>query len=338
MLSVGRLSEIQNKKVLIVGDVGLDEYAFGAVKRISPEAPVPVLEVESEETRLGLATNVAQNIHELGSEVILVSVIGKDETANRLGKLIQEKGISTEHLVRDLTRPTTRKLRVMAGHHHLVRVDYEQRRPLDSDVLALLLKNVETTIKNVDAVIIQDYAKGVLNSKVLKEVISLAKAHRKLVVVDPHRSTPLSYYQGADLMTPNRDEALALASVKEDQVEFEESWVERLGEILMRGIGSERMVITRGKDGMSFFENDLHERVPTFAREVFDVTGAGDTAVAALTLGLVAGWSLKDACILSNYASGVVVAQPGCVPCGFGDLKELISLDSSENQVGVPND
>lgn len=318
----GSVARLKNKNILIVGDVGLDEYVIGSVKRISPEAPVPVVQVEEESSRLGLSANVAQNVSALGGNPYLLAVIGQDPGGEELKRLLLQENVKSDFLVIDKKRPTTRKLRVMAQHHHIVRVDYEKKQFISSEVQNALMSRAHDLISKCDAVIIQDYAKGVLGEAVIQDIIKLAKKNSKLVTVDPHSSTPLPYYRGADLMTPNLDEASALTGSTESI--HTEVVVEKMGAILMDKIATQRMVITRGKDGMSLFEGGSHSQIPTFARKVFDVTGAGDTVIATLTLALSAGLSLRESCLLGNFAAGVVVGKVGCVPCSSDELNSFI--------------
>jgi len=319
-----QIPKLAGKKILIVGDVGLDEYILGEVRRISPEAPVPVLEVEKEDLRLGLSANVAQNIRSLGGIPMLVSVVGKDSGAELLSKLFQQMDVSTNFLIVDPDRPTTRKVRVMAKHHHLVRVDYELRKYLSADTEKKFLNMIEQNAKEADAIIIQDYAKGVISDSLLKGVISIAKKLKKKIMVDPHRSNHGDFYHGVDLIKPNYDEAVALSGLNHDDLRDHPNKVIEIGEALLKKTGATELVITRGKDGMTIFSGGKIEQVPTYARQVFDVTGAGDTVIAALSLGIVSGLPLSEACMLANFAAGVVVGQVGCVPCTVTELKEYI--------------
>lgn len=327
---IHQIPKLAGKKIMIVGDLGVDEYVQGEVKRISPEAPVPVLDVQSEDQRLGLSANVAQNISALGGVPLLVSVVGKDSTAELLADLLKKHKISPEFLISDTTRPTTRKLRVMAAHHHIVRVDYEHRRFLESAVEDRLLKLVDDKMSEVDGVILQDYAKGVISERVAHEVIRLARAQKKHVVVDPYKSSPLSLYRGASLMTPNHDESVSLAGFVMDGLRSDKDYINKVGRRLMEGIASDQMVITLGKNGMRLFDRGGTFDLPTFARQVFDVTGAGDTVIAVLTLAWSAGLSLPVACQLANYAAGVVVGKVGCVPCTKEELESYIRENQAQ--------
>lgn len=317
-----KISSFSQKKILLIGDVGVDEYVMGAVKRISPEAPVPVLEVDGEDKRLGLAANVAQNVISLGGQVQLVSVIGQDDGAQVLKNLLQKSKVNAEHLVVDTSRPTTRKTRVMTGHHHLVRVDYEIKKNLKPEVEAQILKQVEALLPTVDAVVLEDYAKGIFSVSLVENIVSRARKAGKYLMVDPHQTKFAEFYKGVDLIKPNYNEALALTQIKEEDIENVSERVWKVGRTLQKMTGASDVVLTQGKDGMAIFSKDAEPvQVPTFAKKVFDVTGAGDTVIAALALGVISGLKLAEACVLANYAAGIVVGKVGCVPC---DVNELI--------------
>jgi rfaE bifunctional protein kinase chain/domain len=318
------IPKLAGRKILIVGDVGLDEYILGEVRRISPEAPVPVLDVESEDMRLGLAANVAQNIQSLGGVPWLVSVVGKDTGYDSLAQLFRTHHVSTEFLVVDETRPTTRKSRIMAKHHHLVRVDYETRKFISEATEKKMMAQIEKAIDSVEAVIIEDYAKGAVTQSLMKKVTDLARAKSKPVLVDPHRTNAATFYAGADLLKPNFDEALALSGLNYDEMRDHPNKVVEVGRALQKITGAKQVVMTRGKDGMTIFSGSEIAQVPTYARQVFDVTGAGDTVIAALSLAISAGLPLQQACQLANFAAGVVVGQVGCVPCTVQELRDYI--------------
>jgi rfaE bifunctional protein kinase chain/domain len=328
---LARLPELSGRPILIVGDVGLDYYTHGQVRRISPEAPVPILEVEREEHRLGLAANVAQNVASLGGQAVLLSVVGSDAAADSLRQLLRDAGVSPEHLTVDPSRPTTRKTRLMSGNHHLVRVDHEVRQMIQADVRKSILRQVAQHMPRVGAVVIQDYAKGVVSRELVQGVVDLARAADKRVLADPNPRTPLATYHGVDLMTPNHDESVALTGIDPDELrrnpDARQDFVELMGQRLMAGVGSSQMVITLGKDGMAIFEksNSQSVRIPTQARQVFDVTGAGDTVIAALALAWSSGLSLQESCAFGNVAAGIVVGKVGCVPCPLAELREALT-------------
>lgn len=318
------ISRFKNKKVLIIGDVGLDEYVMGEVRRISPEAPVPVLEVNEEDKRLGLAANVAQNVSSLGGIPLLVGVVGHDAGGTTLQEICQRSRVSWDHMVYSERRPTTRKTRIMTGPHHIVRVDYEMRNYLSAETEAKVLKRIQDLIASTDVVILQDYAKGVISENLVKETVKICKAHHKRLLVDPSRSNPAEFYAGVDLIKPNYVEAVAISGLKFDELRENPDKVLEVGRALQKKIGAKEVVLTRGKDGMTIFSGDVVNEVPTFARKVFDVTGAGDTVIAALSLGVAAGLPLVQSCTLANFAAGVVVGKVGCVPCEIPELQEYI--------------
>lgn len=317
---LNHVGDLKGKEVLIVGDVGLDEYVLGQVRRISPEAPVPVVEVDNEECRLGLSANVAQNVASLGGVPKMVAVVGRDATADQLRGLLAQSGASPDWLVVDDSRPTTRKLRVMVQNHHIVRVDYEHRQFLSDKVEAEVLSRVEAGIADAAAVVIQDYAKGVVSERLVQNIVGLSRKHGKRVMVDPHRTTPIQTYRGVDLFKPNYDESCALAGMPADDHRKDPTHLDRVGRKLMEMVGCSHLVITRGKEGMRLFEKDLVMELPTNAKEVYDVTGAGDTVIAALALAWGSGFGLDQACALANFAAGVVVGKVGCVPCSVEEL------------------
>lgn len=321
---ISSLPKLKGKKILIIGDVGVDEYVMGEVRRISPEAPVPVLEVESEDLRLGLAGNVAQNIVSLGGEALLLAVIGQDRGAEHLTELCRKVGVSTKDLVVDAQRPTTRKSRIMAKHHHVVRVDYENRKFIAPETEKKIIDRAQKLMADVDGVILQDYAKGVVTQTLVKSIVEIAHRAGKKVYVDPHRTNGGEFYSGADLIKPNFDEALALTGQTYDEFRDHPEKILALGKTLQKMTGVKEVVLTRGKEGMLLFSDSQLLQVPTYARKVFDVTGAGDTVIAALTLGLSSGLSLPEACMLANFAAGVVVGEVGCVPCHTQQLQDYI--------------
>jgi len=320
-----KISLFSSKKILVIGDVGVDEYVMGAVKRISPEAPVPVLEVTDEDKRIGLAANVAQNVVSLGGQVELVSVVGADTGADILRDLLKNSRVGSQSLVVDEKRPTTRKTRVMTGHHHLVRVDYEVRKNLSAETEIKILNRVQEILPTIDIVVLEDYAKGIFSITLVEKIVALAKKSGKYLMVDPHQTKFADFYKGVDLIKPNYNEALALTQIHEEDIENPTERVLAVGRALQKTTGAKDIVLTQGKDGMSIFSSDSAVvQVPTFAKKVFDVTGAGDTVIAALALGVSAGLSLAEACVMANYAAGIVVGKIGCVPCEMSELTAAV--------------
>ncbi len=321
-----RMESLPKVRLVVVGDIGLDEYVLGDVRRISPEAPVPVLEVQSQDSRLGLAANVAQNVASLGGEALLVAVVGADAAADMLRAKLKQSEVSPEHLIVDASRPTTRKLRVMSGPHHIVRVDYEHKQYLSAAVENQLVAKVIALLGRADGVVIEDYAKGVFSESSLQTIIKAAHAEKKKVFVDPHRSTPAKYYSGADVITPNREEAIALSGVDYDEIRASKDFILELGQALRERTNVVHPIITRGKDGMSLFLDGETVHMTTLARQVFDVTGAGDTVIAALAIAYLGGFTLPEACVFGNVAAGVVVGKVGCVPCTRAEMLDYIQV------------
>ncbi len=319
-----RLDSLSKTKLIVIGDIGLDEYVLGDVRRISPEAPVPVVEVQSQDSRLGLAANVAQNVASLGGIAHLVAVVGEDTAAEDLRRRLKSSSVSPDHLIVDKARPTTRKLRVMSGPHHIVRVDFERKQYLSAEVEKRVIQKVSDLLASADGVIIEDYAKGLLSETAMQQIIKESHARGKKVFVDPHRSTPAKFYAGSDVVTPNRDEAVELSGLDYDDMRMSPGFILEVGERLRQKMKVENVVITRGQEGMTLITPEDATHMTTFARQVFDVTGAGDTVIAALALAHVGGFTLPEACVFGNVAAGVVVGKVGCVPCTRADFLEYL--------------
>lgn len=315
------IESLKGQKVMIVGDLMLDHYLMGDVERISPEAPVPVVRVERESSLLGGAGNVARNIVSLGGKALLVSAVGTDEDGARLDRLCQDAKIKTK-LIRDPARPTTKKTRVIAANQQVVRVDQELSVPLqeaESDELFAYLQGV---IADYPVVILSDYGKGFICKDFMKRFMALVDECevRPLVLVDP-KTVNYDLYQCVDLLTPNTKEAGEGAGLP---VKSQDTVI-RAGRALFERLHCKNLLITMGGDGMALFEGeDSVSHIPTFARKVFDVTGAGDTVIATTALGLSAGLDLLTSCTLANYAAGVVVAQIGAATASPEDLVEAL--------------
>lgn len=319
-----RLDKLSGR-VLVIGDIGLDEYLFGKVSRLSREAPIPVFDIESQEQRLGLAANVANNIYTLGGEALILSVIGTDETGTQLREQLNKEQLSCEYLIDDESRLTTRKSRLIAGNHHVARMDRQRQQFLSPSMESRLLKAAHELIPSFDVVVVEDYAYGVLSETVIQSVIKLSHQANKQVLVDPAPTTPPQYYYEADTVTPNQDEAFRMASFEINGSREQTKDVLSVGSKLRETLNCSSLIMTRGGEGMSLFShNDEVFHLPTYAREVFDVTGAGDTVVAALALGVTMNLSHKENCVLANFAAGIVVGQMGCVPCHRKELKDYI--------------
>ncbi len=313
------LPKFAKAKVLVVGDLMLDEFVWGKVSRISPEAPVPVVWVQSESIMPGGASNVANNIRALGGQVTAVGVIGEDRWGAQLLTDLAARGIDTGGILKS-NRPTTVKTRVIAHHQQVVRVDRERREPLPSGVAERLIEAVEKRIPKVDAIIIEDYGKGVISRPLLEIVIPLARKHRKIITVDP-KQEHFDLYTRVTALTPNRTEA---GEAVGRELESDRD-VERAGREIMRRLQCDGLLITLGEDGMCLFEGSRRVAIPTEAQKVFDVAGAGDTVIAAFTLSLASGASMEQAARLANYAAGIVVGKVGGAVATPDELQERLT-------------
>ena len=298
-------------RVLVVGDVMLDRYWFGEVERISPEAPVPVVLVRDSEERLGGAANVARNVAALGVQTSLLSVVGDDEAGHRVGALLDESSIET-HLHTDASLATTVKLRVLGRQQQLVRVDFE-RQP-EAEVLAAKLGEYESLLPRHDLVILSDYGKGGLTH--ITRMIALARAAGRRVLVDP-KGDDYTRYAGASMITPNRAELREVVGRWKSEADLEAR-----AEKLRRDLGIDAVLLTRSEEGMTLFAQGSTWSIPAVAREVFDVSGAGDTVIAVLGAALGAGAELREAVTLANRAGSIVVGKLGTATVSYAELFE----------------
>ncbi len=308
------LSKFKQARILVVGDLMLDEFIWGTVSRISPEAPVPIVWVNRSSFMPGGACNVVNNIRALGGEVYACGVIGQDPAGAMLIDGLRERAVNTEGVLIDTSRPTIKKTRIIAHHQQVVRVDREGDGLVKSVLIEKIIHFIEKTIKDVDAVIIEDYGKGLIQPKLIRRVITLAKKYEKIIVVDP-KEEHFSYYKGVTLVTPNQHEAEVATSIK---IKDEDS-LKKAANKLIGKLKCKALLITLGEKGMVLFQASRASRqagrkftkIPTVAREVFDVSGAGDTVVASFTLAKASGGSMKEAACISNIAAGIVVGKLG---------------------------
>ena len=318
--------KFRNVSIAIVGDVMLDRYWWGTVERISPEAPVPVVRLESSSLVLGGAANVAANVAGLGAKATLMGCYGNDEEGDLLCQQLSVSAIRFDHLVKSDRRPTSVKTRIVAHNQHVVRVDRETIEPLDDLAESTLIEKVTAVIPYVDLVIISDYAKGTVTSRLLKTVFQSAKKAGKQVIVDP-KGKDFTKYKGAAMMTPNKREAVDACSLEIHQKDA----LEVAGRRLMAELGLEALVITEGDKGMTLFEkNRQPQNLKAEAREIYDVTGAGDTVIACLGVALAAGMSFIDSVQVANTAASLVVEQVGTTAISLDRL--LASLPHQEEQ------
>ncbi|MEK7773114.1 MAG: D-glycero-beta-D-manno-heptose-7-phosphate kinase [Deltaproteobacteria bacterium] len=306
-------------RILVVGDLIMDHFIWGRVRRISPEAPVPVVEVTSESLLLGGGANVVNNIHSLGGKSLVTGVIGGDDDGKRLIKALKDKGISADGIIADAKRPTTIKTRVIAHSQQVVRFDREKKDRIEPESFARVLSYIRKTVKSVDLVVISDYAKGLITDTLVEETRDICGSLGKPVAVDP-KVEHFDYYRGVTVVTPNNVEASQASGVDIT----DDASLHRAGEVLFNKLGCGALLITRGENGMSLFEADCETHIPTVAKEVFDVSGAGDTVIGTLALALASGADFKEAAVLANFAAGVVVGKVGTATLTPEELKNAV--------------
>lgn len=318
---------------MVIGDLILDEFVWGDVERISPEAPVPVVWAKKRTYMPGGAANVACNIRSMDGDVCLIGVVGKDKNSGLFLSELKKRKIPTQGVFMASERCTTVKSRIVAGHQQVVRVDWEHNEPLSDALNARIIKFIRDNINKFDAVIIEDYGKGVINMQLLKELIALTQAQKKIITVDP-KEEHFQYYRKVTSITPNRKElenAIKNLKIKDNTNTFKLDNY-RLGDLkdvdlaanhIMKYLNLDSILVTLGEQGMKLFEKGKSPvHIPTVAQEVFDVSGAGDTVIANFTLGLCCGATKLEAAHIANFAAGIVVGKVGTA---VTTRKELIS-------------
>lgn len=293
--------------ILVVGDVMLDRFIWGKVRRISPEAPVPVVEVESETQMLGGAANVVHNVVALGGKTRLCGLVGDDEAGELVAELLDGLEVGSDGLIRADDRCTTVKSRVVAHGQQVVRVDREGREPATPEQSAAMWDYIRPLCENgVNAIIVSDYAKGVITPELMSPLMRVAGQEGPIVAVDP-KVPNMDLFKGATVVTPNHLEAAAAAQIEPEGLDFHIA----AGEVLLDRLAVKMMLVTQGKAGMTLFQNKGHTHIPTTAKRVFDVTGAGDTVISTLAMGLAVGLEPLEAAFLANLAAGEVVGEVG---------------------------
>lgn len=326
------LDNCRGKRIAVVGDLMVDHYYWGNVSRISPEAPVPVVEVIEEQMRLGGAANVANNIQALGGEPMLVGLIGDDHAGQRFLGILKEQNLSSAGIVTDASRHTTIKTRVIAHAQHVVRIDNESRSECPPHLQHLIIDAVKYKIHDLDGIIIEDYNKGVVTREVIRDLTAVATKYDKIVTVDPKVNNFLEY-QNVTVFKPNRREAEeAIGGRLTSRAD-----IEKAGRFLLSQINAKNVLLTLGEDGMVLFEaNGAVTQISSQATNVQDVSGAGDTVISTLTMALAAGANIREATALANCAAGVVVAYVGIVPIQPNQLIEAALKFSSNGRVPAP--
>ncbi len=322
------LAGLKGKRIAVIGDLMIDRYFWGSVHRVSPEAPVPIVEVESESVRLGGAANVANNIASLGGKAALVGLVGNEHEGELLQQMAKEAGFDLRGVVVDGSRPTTVKTRIIAQGQHVVRIDNESKADCPDYLIPRLIDAVRYSIHELDGIIIEDYNKGVVTAQLIAEVTAVASKYRKIVTVDP-KYNHFFEYKHVTVFKPNRRE---VEEVMGGRLRSDED-VAAAGRKILQSLEAENVLLTRGEQGMSLVQADggvLH--LPTTAKNVQDVSGAGDTVISTLTMGLAAGADVREACVLANFAGGIVVGSVGIVPIRPEELCAAVQASAVTTQ------
>jgi len=324
LVSKKRLLEIIDKfsrsKVLVVGDLMVDQFIWGRVSRISPEAPVPVVEVTSENFLLGGSANVMNNIFSVGGKVNVTGIIGSDDMGDLLIRNFEEMNIDTTGVMVEQSRPTTVKTRIIAQSQQVVRFDRENKDSVSLSSIEKMLEYIESIRDDLGAVVISDYSKGIISERLLQGIREVTAGRDIIVCIDP-KQNDFSLYQGFDVITPNHHEAGRALGM---EIACEDDLI-KSGESLLERFGFKAVLITKGEEGMSLFENGGGiTHIPTVAREVFDVTGAGDTVIGVFALCMAAGATFKEAAVLANHAAGIVVGKVGTATVSQEELRKML--------------
>lgn len=327
--AINAIENFKNKKILVIGDILLDIYSFGKVERISPEAPVQIFEVLNEEKRLGGAGNVLNNLLELGINANICSVVGENEFGFTVRKILQEKNIETSSIFFTKKDRYSYKNRLISVdyNHQVLRIDRETKDEIDTASENMIIEFVVGKIKEFDAIIISDYLKGLVTESLLEKVIKICAKNKVPLIIDP-KGKDYRKYKNATIITPNKKEAEIASGILINDSES----LKKAGIKLLEELNLEALLITLGKDGMAFFTQKDFFSIPAKAKEVYDVSGAGDTVIATLTAGIVAGLDWKDAVELSNIAAGIVVGKLGTQPVTKEELLNELDLDRINNK------
>ncbi len=318
MLNIDKFKQI---RALVIGDLMIDEYLWGSVDRISPEAPVPVVAIEKESQTLGGAGNVINNLVAMGSSVFAIGTAGTGKAGQMIFEKLAELGVETDGIISEPDRPTTRKTRVIASSQQVLRIDKEIKKQITPATLEKLMGIIENKMNDVDVIIISDYDKGLVTRQLVARTVGLAQDCGVLTLADP-KSLNFSKYAGVSVLTPNKKEASL--SVNMDIITQDDLFL--AGEKIMDQAGLEKLLITCGKDGMALFEKGGSPHViASKARQVFDVSGAGDTVISLLGLGLATGASFHDAAMVANAAAGIVVAKVGTATTSIQELRQALA-------------
>lgn len=322
-----RIIEIFNnfpeRTIFVVGDIIMDQYIWGKVSRISPEAPVPVVDIVEESFLLGGAANVLNNIVSLGSNAIICGVIGHDDIGRKIIHELRVRGIDTGGIIVESDRPTTIKTRIIAHSQQVVRYDREKRDEINLSSKEIIKEYLKSKISEINALIISDYYKGVVTKEMVAEIVSFANSKGLPIVADP-KVGHFDLYEGLTLITPNISEASAGSGIPI----VDDKSLERAGRALIEKLRCKAVLVTRGEDGMTLIEEKGEvTNIPTMAKKVFDVTGAGDTVIGVMTLAIASGATIKESAVIANHAAGIVVGKVGTAVVEIEDLKRSFQID-----------
>jgi D-beta-D-heptose 7-phosphate kinase / D-beta-D-heptose 1-phosphate adenosyltransferase len=323
------ISKFDQCRLLVIGDLMLDEYLWGEVDRISPEAPVQVVTIQKEDFTLGGAGNVVNNAVALGAKVFTAGVIGTGRNGQVLLERFNELGVDTSLIIQEPDRATTQKTRIIAANQHVLRIDRETKQDISGQTLEKIIRLIEDKMPDIDVVLISDYGKGLITKNLLSKVIASAKKHEKMIIVDP-KGLDFSKYSGVSLLTPNKKEAALASGVEID----DDSSLEKAANKILENISLDNLLITCGKDGMVLFgKNKTPFRVRAKSRQVFDVSGAGDTVLAVFGLAVASGASIHNSVALANTAAGIVVGKVGTATVSKQELASALTSDDT----GLPS-
>jgi D-beta-D-heptose 7-phosphate kinase/D-beta-D-heptose 1-phosphate adenosyltransferase len=317
---LGMIRDLKKSRMLVVGDIMLDEYVWGSASRISPEAPVPVVEIKSRTFNAGGAANTLSNIISLGAEATLMGVIGNDQNGGLLKKILVESGIGTKHIITDRQRPTTYKVRILAQGQQVMRADQEDTNPVNDAVTSKLIRRIDKIAGEIDGIAISDYNKGVIGPRLMSRLINLSKEKGKILVADL-KPQNAEWFKGATMVTPNRLEASQISGINitDNQTLYD------AGKAIQARMGIAYVLITLGEGGMALFaEGKSMTQIPAVSTQVYDVTGAGDTVLATVAASLSLGHKIQDAVRLANFAAAIVVRKRGTATVSAAELADFI--------------
>lgn len=304
-MKIDKINEFKRKRILVIGDAMVDKYISGSSDRISPEAPVPVVEVDKETLLPGGAANVMRNVSSLGAKVLAMCVVGDDSNGEWLKNKLADLGASTDFIVTDKKRPTTTKTRIVVGHSHIARIDHELTHELDVEHTKRLISRLNECIEEIDGIIISDYDKGFMTSLLIRAIIKTATGHHKPILVDPKIRHHLDY-KNVDIIKTNMVNAMAVAHIRA-QPDIDK----KICTSIMNKLQSKYVIVTKGKEGMLIMHDKKFTIIPAIAKDVFDVTGAGDVVAAVLGLSYFSGFTIGESAILSTLAAGIKVGKLG---------------------------